>query len=140
MTLCEMASHVTFQVGRSAKEAIYADGTFAGPGSVALTDLLAKELASRAVERALLQEFLDQNELNSVRLDWATGRYKGRLGPQSTRFVLHYVGGKDLVLHDKAFLPQQVTPGMGVIVDYAPLATGQRFASLYVPLRASELR
>ena len=84
------------------------------------------DAADRGAELKKLRSFADTNELTIEPANKNGGVYEGRMGVHTDHFATQNVGGRKLIVHDKALVGQALPPGQDLRIDYrskAPAVT-----------------
>ena len=84
-----------------------------------MSDALTQRTEVRKAELKKLQTFASNNDLVIEMADMKTGNYQGRMGAHTDSFITQHVGGRKLVVHDKAIVGRDMQPGMDVKIDYS---------------------
>lgn len=80
------------------------------------------DAADRAAELKKLQVFADTNDLTIELANKKGGVYEGRLGVHTDHLITQNVGGRKLIVHDKALVGQALPPGQDLRIDYSSKA------------------
>jgi len=77
------------------------------------------DAAGRAAELKKLQVFADTNDLTIELADKKGGVYEGRMGVHTDHLITQNVGGRKLIVHDKALVGDALRPGQDLRIDYS---------------------
>ena len=76
------------------------------------------DTTDRASELKKLQAFANTNDLAIELADKKGGVYEGRLGVHTDNFITQNIGGRKLIVHDKALIGSALPPGQDLRIDY----------------------
>lgn len=84
-----------------------------------MSDASAARAEGRKAELKKLQTFASNNDLAIEMADKKNQSYQGRLGVHTDNFITQHIGGRKLVVHDKAAVGKDLQPGLDVKIEYA---------------------
>lgn len=101
-----------------------------------MSDAPTQRAELRKAELRKLQAFASNNDLAIQMADTKTGNYQGRMGVHTDSFITQHVGGRKLVVHDKAIVGRDMQPGMDVKIDYSARRGNQADVTKLKPVQA----
>ena len=100
-----------------------------------MSDASTQRAEMRKGELRKLQTFASNNDLAIEMADMKAGSYQGRMGVHTDSFITQHVGGRKLVVHDKAIVGRDMQPGMDVKIDYSARRGNQAEVTKIKPLQ-----